>query len=282
MLITRRKLAGMFAGLAGLGAYAATSPRAGAQTSSGMFVPGTPSATPVVQDPPELSAPIVVSLFSHIGPDKLPFSELDAVATALTIQVSRDFAPIWGINAVVEAVLDKQMSNPSDWWLEVQESPSSIGHWGSHASGKIAPMAIVAYQPSAGWSRFASHECLEMLVNPYRRAFYLLPSLSLGQGDVLYPVEICDPVSTDGQEYSINGLSVSDFVTPRYFDLDPIPVSGVKYSFRGHASGPLGVAAGAYQNWKPQNSTEIWSATQCQSGLKPCKLQEGQNDFCPC
>lgn len=297
VLTTRRRLAGILAGAAGLGVVASMSPRARAQATPGVFVPDTPTATPVIASPADTSAPTVITLYSEIDEKTLPFGELEHVATVLNTQLTRDFAPVWGRTAVVTAVPLKTPL-PSQWWLEVQESPTqgSIGHVSSHPNGS-GPWAIVPHLPATGWSREASHECLEMIVNPYNNAYYVMPSFCPRQNDVLYSVEVCDPVSTEAQAYVIDGLLVSDFVTPRYFDPDPAAIAGVKYSFRGNADGPLGmaiaksrtkasggyaVAPGGYQNWQTLDEKEHWRATRQDWGLQLCQPHDDGTELCGC
>jgi hypothetical protein len=65
------------------------------------------------------------------------------------------------------------------------------------------------------WSVTASHECQEMLADPFGNRLVSGPSLAPDQGNVEYLVEVCDPVEDLGFAYLINGVLVSDFYTPR-------------------------------------------------------------------
>jgi len=116
---------------------------------------------------------------------------------------------------------------------------------------------------SADWSLTASHECLEMLVDPFGHQLASGMSVKPGQGRVTYLVEVCDPCEARQFAYTINtGLSgeeklVSDFYTPSYFD--PVPAaSGVRYSYRGNIAAPRQVLIGGYLTWRNPADGHIW------------------------
>jgi hypothetical protein len=61
---------------------------------------------------------------------------------------------------------------------------------------------------------------------------------------VVYLVEVCDPCESDKFAYPVNGIQVSDFITPHYYD--PSGGSGVQYSFRGKVPAPHTVLDDGY------------------------------------
>jgi hypothetical protein len=61
---------------------------------------------------------------------------------------------------------------------------------------------------------------------------------------VLYLVEVCDPCEPGQCGYEVNGVQLSDFVTPHYYD--PNGATGVQYSFRGNIKEPRTVLQGGY------------------------------------
>jgi hypothetical protein len=82
-------------------------------------------------------------------------------------------------------------------------------------------------------------------------------SLQDEQGRVDYLVEVCDPCQQS--TYTIDGVLVSDFVTPGYYG-DP-PGSAGLYSFTGRISEPRQLLDGGYLTWSTQPPTqEIWQA----------------------
>jgi hypothetical protein len=82
--------------------------------------------------------------------------------------------------------------------------------WGVVA---VDPVRKAGGQPSTGdWSvsSVLSHEVLEMFVDPNCNLW-----ANDGKGKV-YSVEVCDPV--EAPTYTVDGVSVSNFVTPAWFD----------------------------------------------------------------
>jgi hypothetical protein len=65
------------------------------------------------------------------------------------------------------------------------------------------------------WTITASHELLEMLVNPYAVTASYVPFDD--HTGIFYSLEICDPVAPDLCGYEVNGVDVSDFVFPEWF-----------------------------------------------------------------
>ena len=61
---------------------------------------------------------------------------------------------------------------------------------------------------------------------------------------VLYLVEVCDPCEADDCAYEVNGIKLSDFITPHYYD--PNGDTGMLYSFRGSIKEPHTVLEGGY------------------------------------
>jgi hypothetical protein len=56
---------------------------------------------------------------------------------------------------------------------------------------------------------------------------------------------VCDPCSDSA--YEVNGIAVSDFYTPRFFD--PIEAPRVRYGFAGALTAPRQVLKGGYLTW---------------------------------
>ncbi len=187
--------------------------------------------------------PFHVALVSRIN--KLDFAELSVVSAALQKQVLRDFAPVWGIEATVDAFA--QLDDvPSDYWVVTVEKFNGTGGFaGIHGDQNFQPFARVAY--SNVWSLTASHEVLEMLSDPFRNRL-IAGALVEDQGRrVDYLVEICDPCQDPSGSYTVNGVMVSNFVTQEYFD--PVTSPGVRYSFTGQITTPHAVAPGGCLTW---------------------------------
>jgi hypothetical protein len=182
-------------------------------------------------------------------------SNLTRVATALQKQVTRDFSPIWEVDGSVDAFMNLE-DVPLGYWPIVlcQDIPElALGY---HTDREGQPFALVRF--TANWSLTASHECLEMLADPFGNR--LIPSFSLreDQGPVSYLVEICDPCEGAPFAYTdpSNGVWVSDFYTPDFFD--PQAASGVRYDFAGHIRQPRQVLDGGYISWHEPGTHEWW------------------------
>lgn len=185
----------------------------------------------------------------HIGlvadTTKLSFSELGKVSAALQKQAMRDLGPIWGIQSTVDAFASLD-DVPIDYWpIIVRDDIDVPGAAGIHLDKDGHPFALVQY--SKGWSLTASHECLEMLCDPLGNQVRAGKSPKPGQGRVEFLVEVCDPSEADQFAYTVNGVMVSDFYTPHYFD--PVASSGVRYSYTGAIKKPRTVLKGGYLSW---------------------------------
>ena len=185
---------------------------------------------------------------------KITLRELAAVAAALQKQATRDLGPIWTIEATVTAYQSLD-DLPLDYWpvvvMDDIKDPSAAGY---HEDKNGQPFALVQY--SKGWTLTASHEVMEMLVDPFGRRLVAGQSPVSGQGRVRFLVEVCDPCEADAYAYRINGVVVSDFYTPHYFD--PKKASGVRYSFSDAIKEPKQVLRGGYLSWYDAETKTWW------------------------
>ena len=178
------------------------------------------------------------------------FNEVAKVGAALQNQVMRDFGPAWNICATVDAfaTLDDV---PIDYWpILVRDDIHEPDALGIHTDKDGQPFALVQY--SDAWTLTTSHECLEMLTDPAGARVKAGPSPIPDQGRVSFLVEICDASESPEFAYLINGVMVSDFYLPQYFD--PVAVPGVRYSFTGAITKPRQVLKGGYLSWHDPES----------------------------
>jgi hypothetical protein len=174
----------------------------------------------------------------------VPLTEAVRVAAALQKQVARDASPIWGLQACVSAFASLTEVPIGYWPLIVTDGIHEPGAAGIHLDRHGRPFALVEHGPT--WSLSASHECLEMLVDPSGNRQVSGPSPAPGQGEVSFLVEVCDP-SEDAQfGYTIDGILLSDFCTPAFFEHAG---SGGRYSFTGAIKGPLEILKNGYLSW---------------------------------
>jgi hypothetical protein len=178
------------------------------------------------------------------------------VTAALQIQVVRDLGPLWGISATVSPFLSLADVPPGYWPLAlVDELPDERFPRGLHFASGGKPFAIVL-RTDSDWSRLASHELMELLCDPWGNRTAPGRSLETEQGQVEYLVEVSDPCQNSW--YTINGVIVSDFVTPQYYD--PLFTDGGRYSFTGVVKEPRSVLAGGYVTWREPVAGDLFQA----------------------
>lgn len=196
-----------------------------------------------------MALPIHVALTTD-GSIPVAVDELTRVAAALAKQVLRDFGPIWGTEATVDGFA-KLEDVPMDYWPIIVQKDVQ-GAAGYHEDDNGQPFALVEFEKE--WSLTASHECLEMLADPFGRRVRAgkVPDQAIAAGvktgRVSFLVEVCDPSEDIKFAYQVNGVTVSDFYTPLYFD--PVAAPGVRYSFTGAIDGPRRVLDGGYLSWR--------------------------------
>jgi len=194
-----------------------------------------------------MSLPIHLALVPD-GVD-IPEQEITKVGAALSKQIERDFAPIWKTDATISAFVRLE-DVPVDYWpiIIMRNVKDAAGY---HQDENGQPFAVVEFESE--WSLTASHEMLEMLADPFgrrlRAANLLDQAIQLEQEPkrVRYLVEVCDPCEAGQFSYQINGIQVSDFYTPNFFD--PVKSTVLRYSFTGAIDSPLKVLEGGYISW---------------------------------
>ena len=193
--------------------------------------------------------------------DRIPQADVQKVSAALQKQASRDLAPIWEIFATVNS-FDKLEDVPTGYWpIIVRDDINTPGAGGIHEDKNGQPFALVQAGIQASTNRLspASHEAMEMLVDPFGNRLVAGNSPKAGQGRVSFLVEVCDPSEASDYAYSSNGVLVSDFYTPHYFD--PVEAPGVRYSYTGAITEPREALKGGYLSWEDPVSGNWWQQT---------------------
>jgi hypothetical protein len=147
--------------------------------------------------------------------------KVKAAIPALQTQVHRDFAPAWGIDSDL-AFTPKGGTPPAgSWWLTILDNSDQAGALGYHdvtneglPLGKV--FAQTDLQNGTEWTVTASHELLEMLADPEINLTVFVQTTATS--GVLYAYEVCDTCEADKFGYEINGVTVSDFVYPAWFE----------------------------------------------------------------
>ncbi|MFI5016720.1 MAG: hypothetical protein ACHQHK_02120 [Dongiales bacterium] len=174
-----------------------------------------------------------------------PLPEVAQTAAALQTQVSRDLGQFWGAQACVSAFGSLSDIPIGYWPIVVSDTMPEPGAAGMHLDRHGNPYCLVECGPT--WSLAASHECLEMLVDPTGNWQIWGSSPLPEQSEVGYLVEICDPCQDAQFGYAIDGVLVSDFCTPSFFE--PEDDAGARYSFTGAVERPLAALRNGYLSW---------------------------------
>jgi hypothetical protein len=186
--------------------------------------------------------------------NRVPLGQLALAGAAIQKQVTRDFGPVWNIEASVDS-FEKLSDVPLGYWSIIVRDDIPFKAQGIHlnqANGQ--PFALVQF--SQNWALTTSHECLEMLADPSGNRTQAGNSVKPDQERVEFLVEVCDPSEAAKFGYSVNGILVSDFYTPNFFE--PVAAAGVRYSFTGAIKGPREVLDGGYLSWFDPISSHLF------------------------
>jgi hypothetical protein len=193
-----------------------------------------------------------VAIVSEVS--SIDSAELSKVSAAIQKQVTRDFGPIWDVHATVDSFATLEDVPMGYWPVIIKQDIGSPGAAGFHTDKSGQPFALVQAGPD--WSLTVSHETLEMLADPYGNRTKAADSPKPDQGRVDFLVEVCDPSESADFGYTSNGILVSDFYTPHFFD--PIQAAGVRYSFTGAITEPREVLKDGYLSWHDPVSDHWW------------------------
>ena len=174
--------------------------------------------------------------------------EIASAVPAFQTQVRRDFAPVWGIDADVSFTAKGSRPPSGAWWLAVLDDSDQAGALGYHditdqglPLGKVFAASDKKY--GLTWTVTASHELLEMLGDPdINLAAYVEHG---GGGLRLYAYEVCDACEADKFGYAIDGVLVSDFVTPAWFESFR-KTGSARFDHQGRIKHPFQLLPGGY------------------------------------
>lgn len=178
--------------------------------------------------------------------------ELAAMTAAIQKQVNGDFAPIYGTVARLTFVPKGGKPASGTQIVAVTDSADQAGALGYHdLTAQGLPLGKVFAKTTLNdgglVSVTLSHEVLEMLADPYLNKGVLVQA---GRQTTFYCYEVCDAVEEDHLGYPIDGIQVSDFVLPRWFDATAR--SPTLFSFKRHVNAPFALAGGGYVGvWVP-------------------------------
>jgi hypothetical protein len=193
-----------------------------------------------------LSYRIAVLNQSTVVPDQ----EAKAAVAALQTQVHRDLAPVWSVDAQLSLLPRGSQPPPASWLLEILDDTDDA--WGRPAYRdltleglpRVKVFARTIQAAGCQWTVRASHQILELLVNP---RFNLKVYTRHEQEVFIYSYEICNPCETDEFAYTIGGTLVSDFVYPAWFQSSR-EANSTQFDYCKHISTPLQILRGAHVN----------------------------------
>jgi hypothetical protein len=195
-------------------------------------------------------------LYVFNGSTLIHDEDVRAMVRACNIQIRDHVAPAWGIDRVVvtfhsgTGLSSIQEAVPAgSWVIGVLDNPDQAGVLGWHSQddqdriyGEVfAQPSLEDGQSTATQGPYAvsatlSHEIIETFGDPLCTAWS-----DSGRG-YLVATELCDPVEADG--YPIDGVQVSNFVKPAWFDV--LAPAGTSYDYLGKCKGPLSMTKGGY------------------------------------
>jgi len=179
--------------------------------------------------------------------------EVQTAIRAVNRQIQYDFMPLWGQGRELrlhtasfeptpdpEKVVEERIAADSVLYL-VNEStlPGALGYHSINTAE--LPVGFVFTQ-EGDWTITLSHEALELIVDPNTNAFIPGPHPKDPNKMVLHSYEACDAV--ERMSYQIDGVPVSDFVTPQYFQPGEAP--GTRNDFLGVGVKSFGVTKGSH------------------------------------
>ncbi len=166
--------------------------------------------------------------------------DFDALIAALQKFVDDVFAPVWGTHAkLVKA--DNFM--PGAWAIGFLDNADVQGALGYHdLTPDGLPLSKVfvetTIQANQKVSVTACHELAEMLVDPAVNLWSEGPD-----GSQMYAYEMADAV--EEVEFDVDGIAMSDFVYPAYFEAFRKPGS-TKFDYAGKVNKPFQILSGGY------------------------------------
>ena len=199
----------------------------------------------------------VYNLSAHISD-----ADCQKATLAVAKQLSRDVAPFWGLVPALEFVPRNKKGTPGSSPCYVLDVPDVDGALGYHDEGADGNAYIKVFcnpifnsggsalSGSLSVSAVLSHEVLELTGDgPAHR-------WADGPGNQDYALELCDAV--EDQSYDIDGVSVSNFVLPAFFD--PRASKGSRLDFLGSLSIPFSMTPGGYQIVRTETGqvSQVW------------------------
>lgn len=166
---------------------------------------------------------------------------LDALVKAMQAYVSQYVAPVWGTPAKLVKSTGFRKNAWAMVFLDNADAPGALAYHDLTPDGLPISKVFVKTTLDSGdlVSVSASHELVEMLVDPAINMMTTGPDPK-----TIYAYESADPV--EALSFNVNGIPMSDFVYPSYFEVFHKPGS-VKFDQLKKVKRPFQILGGGYQ-----------------------------------
>ena len=166
---------------------------------------------------------------------------LDALIAAMQAYVTNFIAPVWGTPAKLVKSTGFIKGNWAIVFLENADVANALAYHDLTPDGFPISKVFVKTTIANGdlVSVSASHELVEMLVDPAINMMTTGPDPK-----TIYAYEMADPV--EALSFNVNGIPMSDFVYPAYFEVFRKPGS-VKFDQLNKVTRPFQILSGGYQ-----------------------------------
>jgi hypothetical protein len=201
---------------------------------------------------------------------------LDALIAAMQAYVNQHVAPVWG----TPAKLVKSTGFVKNAWavvfLDDADQSGALAYHDLTPEGLPLSKVFVRTTINDGElvSVSASHELVEMLVDPAINMMTTGPDPK-----VMYAYESADPV--EALTFKVNGIPMSDFVYPSYFETFHKPGS-VKFDHLDKIKKPFEILSGGYQIvFKNGKWSQVTKSLAKERALKAEDRREHRSDIRP-
>jgi len=189
-----------------------------------------------------------------------------AVKAVAAMQLAMDtlFTPAWGVSAQLTLATSPLSGAEQLFLLDTTDQADALGYH-TLLEDSYRPVgfafAKTALDNGTTWQEVLSHELWEQSVNPWLVAV----ALSTWKGrTAILAMEVSDPVEAD--DLHIDGVPISDFVTPDYFR--PDPRAGAVYDVQKLLTAPDTLRPGGYQSYTT-DLTNWQEEMAAKSALRP-------------
>lgn len=182
-----------------------------------------------------MTPPQLITLVN--GFSRVTDAEVASYARAQGVQFARDVSPMWGICPGVEFTPGGRSPSPGAspaWLSNTIDVDGALGYHDEDEYG--VPYIKVADVQGYDWRTTCSHEFLEVKGDSPANIW------AQGPGNTMVAYELADPV--EGDSYDVDGVPMSNFVLPAWFDPQAAP--GSRLDFMGRLSQPFTMTPGGY------------------------------------